>query len=297
MAGELGGLYGHAFSALAHRRHGWQRVRLPRLAIVGSIVLALLALGFLPVRLSALAPAEIGARDALAVKSPLTGAIDTIAVRPSQPVSAGDLLFDLDATALRSEYEASEKNYQAALAAYQQSAQLAVTDDKAKAEVVRYRGEAEAMAVALNFGAEQLARARVSAPRDGVAVFSDVNALTGKAVTLGELVMTIADPDKVQLVIQMPAGDQIPVAQGASVEFYPDAAPFTTYTAQVETVAYRAEITPSGVLAFRVVAQLTAEEVPPLGMLGSARIYAGEVPLAYAIFRRPLATLRQWLGV
>jgi multidrug resistance efflux pump len=151
--------------------------------------------------------------------------------------------------------------------------------------------------VDMNFAADQLARVQVKAAREGVAVFADVNDWTGKAVSVGEKVLVLADPGKVELTGYLPVADQIALKPGADVTFYPKASPFTAYHARVETVAYRAAPTDEAVLAYRVKARFVkGEAVPRLGLMGTARLYAGRVPLIYYLLRRPLASLRQWLG-
>ena len=114
---------------------------------------------------------------------------------------------------------------------------------------------------------------------------------------VGEKVLVLADPDRVELTGYLPVGDQIALKAGAEVTFYPKASPFTAYRAQVDSVAYKAAPTDEGILAYRVKAHFTAGEARPrLGLMGTARLYAGHVPLIYYVLRRPLATARQWLG-
>jgi hypothetical protein len=99
------------------------------------------------------------------------------------------------------------------------------------------------------------------------------------------------------LTAYLPVGDQIALKPGADATFYPKASPFTAYRAQVDSVAYKAAPTDEAVLAYRVKARFVGEHsLPRLGLMGTARLYAGRVPLIYYVLRRPLASLRQWLG-
>ncbi|MDO1530357.1 HlyD family efflux transporter periplasmic adaptor subunit [Fulvimonas sp. R45] len=299
LAGELGALFGHALHALRPREALWQRVRglLRQRRAWWKVALGLLVVSLVPVRLSALAQAEVTPVDPFVVRTPLDGVIDRMQVQPNQPVKAGTPLFDLDATTLRSRYDAARKAFEAAQEEYQQSAQQAVTDDKSRLEMAERRGDMAQKAVDMNFAADQLARVQVKAAREGVAVFADVNDWTGKAVSVGEKVLVLADPGKVELTGYLPVADQIALKPGADVTFYPKASPFTAYHARVETVAYRAAPTDEAVLAYRVKARfVSGEPVPRLGLMGTARLYAGRVPLIYYLLRRPLASLRQWLG-
>jgi len=62
-------------------------------------------------------------------------------------------------------------------------------------------------------------------------------------------------------------------------------------------VAYRAEVTREGFLAYRVKAAFApGRSAPRIGQLGTARLRGQWAPLAYVALRRPLAATRQWLG-
>jgi hypothetical protein len=299
LAAELGAVLGHGLFALRPRERWWRQLlsRLHTRKLWWRAALGLAAVSAIPVRLSALAPAEVTAAEPFVVRAPLDGVIDHVAVTPNEPVEAGALLFDLDATTLRSRYAGARKAYETALEEYRQSAQRAVTDDKSKLLMVERRGDLEQKKVDMSYTADQLARVQVKAPRAGVAVFSDVNDWTGKAVAVGEKVLMLADPSNVELTGYLPVGDQIALTPGAEVTFYPKASPFTAYSAHVETVAYKAAPTDAGILAYRIKARFEAGRAPPrLGIMGTARLYAHRVPLIYYVLRRPLASLRQWLG-
>lgn len=299
LASELGPLFGHALHALQPRRRLAVRLRhgLRSRRVWWRVGLALVLVSAIPVRLSTLASADITPVHPFVVRSPLAGVIDRLQVRPNQPVKAGSPLFDLDATTLTGRYASARKAYQAALQQYRQIAQQAVTDDKSRLQLAERRGDMELKRIDMQYAGKQLARVQVKAPHAGVAVFEDVNDWTGKAVQVGEKVMMLADPGRVEVTAYMPVGSQVDLAPGAHVVFYPQAAPFTSYTATVKTVAYRARPTDQGVLAYRVRATLDAHQrLPRLGLSGTARLYAGRVPLIYDMLRRPLSALRQWLG-
>jgi len=299
LASELGHIYGHALSAL-HPREAWfSRMRglarsrkwLWRIALLAA------ALACFPVRLSVLMPATVTPLDAFVVRAPLDGVIDRFQVRPDEVVAEGAALFNLDTTVLESRHATAREAYATAREEYRQSAQLAVTEDKPKMEMSLHKGALDQKAVDLAYTESQLQRVQVKAGRSGVAVFSDVHEWMGRAVAIGEKVMVIADPVKVELTARMPIGDQISVERGARIVFYPKAAPFSSYVAIIDSVAYQAEPDDENVLAYRIRAHFKADtRVPRLGLMGSARVYAKRVPLIYTIVRRPLTVARQWFG-
>lgn len=299
LANELGHSYAHALAAFAPRETLKARARAllkPTRNRKRLLVAALVACLF-PVRLTVLAPAEVAPTDPFVVRAPLDGIVDGMQVRPNQPVKAGTPLFKLDPTTLRSRYELARKAQDTALEEYRQAAQLAVTDDKGKLEMTQTRGRLAEKDVELEFTSEQLNRIQVRAERDGIAVFSDVNDWVGKAVNVGERVMTLADPAKVELTAYLPVANSIDIGPGSELTFYPNNSPLSSFDAQVVNLAYSAETTPEGVLAYRVRARLDqGESKPRLGLMGTAKLKGSWVPLAYYVLRRPLTGLRQRLG-
>jgi len=227
----------------------------------------------------------------------LDGVVENFYVRPNQPVTAETPLFSLDTTVLQSQHAVAQQAYMTAEEEYRQAAQMAVTDDKSKLEMALRRGALAEKSVELDYTAEQLGRVQVKAERAGVAVFNDVNDWQGKAVILGEKILLLADPTKVELSIDLPASDIIAIEPGDSVKLYPNASPVSSYSAKVTTVAYHAEATSAGVLAYRIKAELVADQsLPRIGMMGTAKISGNRVPFVYYLLRKPLSAARQWLG-
>lgn len=295
---ELAPLYAHAWHPFIARTAWRRRARLALGRRARWIAACAVAVALVPVRLTVLAPAEVVPQDALLVRAPLDGVIDRLLVQPNQAVAAGTPLFELDATSLRARAGVANKAYEAAAEAYRQAAQMAVTDgDKGRLEMSQSRGRMEEKATELAYSQQLLDRVQVKAPRAGVLVFSDANEWRGKAVALGERVMQIADPDKVEVAIRLPAGDAIELDESAGITLYLSTAPQFSYDAQLVYAAYRAEAGPDGILAYKLRARLTESGAPPrLGLTGTAKLKGGWVPLSYWVLRRPLAALRQLVG-
>lgn len=296
---ELGRVWSHALMAFSPRPP--MTVRLRQLLRAGRrrrlLLAALALLCLLPLRLTVLAPAEVTPKDPFIVRSPLDGVIDRLYVQPNQVVKPGTPLLSLDATTLRSHYEVARKDVDTAEEQYRQAAQLAVTDDRTRLEMTQRQGKLEQSRVELNYTAEQLARVNVNAPRAGVAIFSDPNEWTGKAVSVGEKILMLADPARVEVTAWLPVADNVDVRPGMRLTLYPKSSPLASYDGRIESVAWRAEPTPDGVLAYRVRASFeSAGAQAPLGAMGTASVRGPWVPAIYYVLRRPLAFARQWLG-
>lgn len=296
---ELAGIYAHALSTFRPRQQaldrafGWLRSARGR----RRLLLAAALLCVLPVRISVLAGAEVVPMEPLLVRAPLDGVIERFDVRPNQSVRAGDALFSLDTSALRTRFEVARKAVDTAQEEYRQSAQAAVTSDKNRADIALRQGQLQEKQVEFDYTSGQLERVQVKAERDGIAVFADASDWLGKAVTVGERILLVADPARVELAAQLPAADAIEVTPGDVLTLYPQGSPLASFDARVVSVAYRAEPTPEGFLAYRIKAEFLPGLAPPrIGQLGSARVRGGWAPLAYVVLRRPLVAVRQWFG-
>jgi multidrug resistance efflux pump len=143
-----------------------------------------------------------------------------------------------------------------------------------------------------------LKRVDVRAPRDGIIVFSDPNDWLGKPVAVGERVMTIADPDQTGLYLWVPVGDAVNLKPGAEVRVFLNTDPTRPLAAVIEEASYEAQVNESGILAFKAKARFVKPKVAPrIGLKGTAKIYGDQVTLGYYLMRRPLAAVRQTLGM
>ncbi|MFO1318464.1 MAG: HlyD family efflux transporter periplasmic adaptor subunit [Burkholderiales bacterium] len=291
--------YGHALRALQPRVRPWMRLPAQRRRLLGLVLIAAVALSlFVPVRLSALAPAEIAPVHAQIVASPLDGVVSAFHVRPNQAVKQGDKLFSLDETTLRSRRDVAIKAVAVARAEMLTATQKAFESDKHREEVAVLQGrvhQREAEAAMLD---ELLTRVDVAAPRDGVAVFSDENDWLGRPVVTGERIVLLADPGDAGVTAWLPVADAIGLDPGARMRVFLHVAPLAPVEAVVTETSYQASTSPDGVVAYRIRGTLAPGEAGGrLGLKGTAKLYGESVPLGYLLFRRPIAALREWTGL
>jgi hypothetical protein len=265
-----------------------------------ALVAAMCALVFIKVPMTALAPAEIVARDGTVVAAPIDGVIESILVEPNQPVKAGQSLVKLNDTTLRSRFEVAERDVTVGEARLKQSNQMAFSDPRGMHELGIARAELEIKIAERNFAAEMLAKSDIKALKDGVAVYADRRELIGKPVAVGERILEVADPAAVEVRIELPIADAIALAPDATVRVFLDSDPLNARRATIKRADYKAKVGNNDVLAFRVVATLediAADDTPRIGVRGTAQVSGDDVALGFFLFRRPITALRQWLGV
>nr|VFK52628.1 MAG: HlyD family secretion protein [Candidatus Kentron sp. TUN]VFK53149.1 MAG: HlyD family secretion protein [Candidatus Kentron sp. TUN]VFK55711.1 MAG: HlyD family secretion protein [Candidatus Kentron sp. TUN] len=292
--------YSYAWVSLT--RSGKQTLARPTLKkwLLGILALTFISCLFIPVPLTVLAPAEIVPVNPTVVRSPLDGVVDRIWVRPNQKVLENEPLFDLDKTTLNSRIEVAEKNLYTVEAEYRQTVQQAMVERNSKAKLAILKGKADEQQSEINHLRSLIARSRITASQEGIIILDDPTEWIGRPVMVGERVMMIADEFNTEVEAWVSIGDAIALAPGTMVKVFLNADPLHSVEARLRTFSYEAIPRPDGNLAYRVRAMLHDTESRRrirIGLRGTARIAGQRVILAYWMFRRPLAVIRQALGL
>lgn len=305
-------IWHHAWLALSRPAFSWswKRVKQAGIAFMAQepdlpywkqrrtrVAAAVAACLLFPVRLSVLAPGELVPANPAVIRAPVDGVVGQFLVQPNESVKAGQVLFTFDEAASGARREVAAQSLATAQAEYRQYAQQALADSKAKAQLAPLLGKIEEKRAEADYARNQDERSRVVAPQDGVAQFDDPSEWIGKPVQTGERIMRIAAPGDVELEAWLPIGDAIPLAQGNSVSLYLAASPFASVDARIRYVAYEAVPRPDGSYAYRLRAKLDSPAGQRVGLKGTARVNGGWVPFVYWMLRRPLATIRQTVGL
>ena len=251
----------------------------------------------LPVRLTVLAPGELVPAHPVVIRAPLDGVLDVFHVQPNQRVVKDQPLFGFDEALIQSRLEVANQTLVTAQAEYRQTSQQALTDAKFRPQLTVLTGKIDEKRTGVDFLKEQLSRARVLAPRDGVALFDDPTEWIGRPVAVGERIMRIAAPKDIEVEAWLPLADAIALPPGAPVDLYLNASPFSSVSATLRYMAHDAVQRPDGSYAYRVRASLAAPTDHRVGLKGTAKLHGPRVPLIYWALRRPLASFRAALGV
>lgn len=273
--------------------------RLPRALRRAPALWALAGLLLLlfPVRLSVLAPGELVPANPHVVRAPVDGLIQAFHVRTNDTVSAGQPLFSYDVAALASRLEVAIETWRTAEAEERQYRQQALFDTKARSLLASIRGNVEEKRLEVEYLRGLLERNRVLAPHDGVVFVDDPTEWIGRPVVAGQRIMRLAEPADQEVEVWLPVGDAIALPVDAPVRLYLNASPLAPVAARLRTVSYEAQRRPDGTYAYRLRATLAEPTAHRVGLKGTARLSGGRVPLVYWMLRRPLAVLREFLGV
>lgn len=291
----LCGSYGQAWelarARLAPVKLGGRR-KIKRIAIAAAIAL-LVGAGLVPVRSSAIAPAEVVAETPAFVRAPFAGVVDAIEVAPNAAVKAGQLIVRLERRQLDAEYKVAAKVLETATAQFRQTSQEAITDPRAREQLATLRARLDEARADFDYRQARLARADILSPADGIAVFNDPAEWIGKPVEIGERILQVSPPTSSRIEIELPVTEATSLEEGAEVTFFSNLTPDRPVTGKVVFVSYATTVTPSGVLAYTARADLAGGADLRLGLKGTAKIFGPPRPLAVWLLRRPLAYLRQ----
>jgi multidrug efflux pump subunit AcrA (membrane-fusion protein) len=258
-----------------------------------------LLVALFPVSLTALAPLEIAARDSYVVAAPIDGVIEELAVAPNAAVREGQLLLRFSDTVLRNKFIIAEREVSIADARLKKIMQQSFSDIRGRHEVGLAQTELKLKRAERDFARDILTRAELKAGRTGVALLGDPRDLIGKPVATGERIMEIADPRRVEIRIDVGVSDSALLETGARVKAFLDSDPLRPREGRIVRADYQARVRDGNALTVRAVAEFDAPAADPprLGLRGTAQVYGTTVPLIYYLLKRPLAALRQWVGV
>lgn len=293
-----------AFQATSRRRHfqwHWRTFlrsvlgvlrRRPILFVAIAIVASLV-----PVRLSVLAPGELVAINPLAIRAPIDGVIERFHVQTNERVTEQQPLFSYDRAYWTGRLAVAEEGLRSAEAEERQQNLRALQDSRARSQLALARSVREERRIEVEYLREQLTRADVVAPRDGVVLMDDPAEWIGRPVGAGQRILRLVEPEVKEVEIWLPVGDAIVLPAGAEVRLYLHSSPLRPVTARVRSVAFEAVRRPEGTFAYRILATIDGSSSHRIGLKGTARLHGSQVPLIYWMLRRPLAWLRGFSGL
>lgn len=299
MLAPLAGAFGHAWDALTPT--GTSRLQSIK-ALVRSwrfrtaCLATLIIAAFVPVPLTALAPAEIVAASPELINAPVDGVIKDIPVAPGAAIDKGTVLIRFDDTRMRGEFEVAARAQSVAEAKYFRVLQSALSTQKDMQDLAVAKAELALAGADLNYARESLSRSELRNSKAGIVLYSSKTDWIGRPVTVGERIMEIADPNLTEVRVDLPVADAIALKPGGKVALFLDGNPLRPIDATIDRISYRPVVTSDRAMVFRVIAKLPDGVVHRIGLRGTARLSGETVSMAFYLFRRPVAFLRQKIG-
>lgn len=264
------------------------------------VLIAVFVLSFVPVQLSVIAPAEVVSKEPIQVTSQLQGAVKRIDVIPGQAVSENDLLVLFEDTELLSRYAVSKKALLKAKAELLTAQRGGFLSSSEKSRVAELEANVALKQTEMLYAKNILNKTQLNAVSSGIVIMNDPKEWEGRPVQVGEKILSIAKPDAFELEILLPVKDFILLNNETSIRLFLDSDPLNSLHVNLKYITHMPKVSAEGILAYKVVAQFQDEgqalESVRIGMRGTAKLYGESVTLFYYLFRRPITTVRQWLG-
>lgn len=299
----LADAYSHAWGALEKRNFSWKNrlnrslKTLQNKTVRISLSLIVAGLMFVPVRQTVIAPAEVVPASPFVISPPFDGIVKEFHVSPNEEVKEGQPLFSLEDRVVRNDFLVAKKGLAVADADYRRTLQKAFLDTDSKSKVTLLKAVVDEKKAIVNYTSELLKQITVRAPRDGIAIYNDPNNWLGRPVSVGERIITLADPSDTELQIWLPVDNAINMKVGARVRAFLNIDPTSPLDAVLCQLSFEPQVSPKEVLAFQLRATFTGEtRKGNIGLKATAKLYGDRVSLFYYIFRRPMAAIRRFVG-
>ena len=296
---HLSSTIGHAIGSFSHPKWSSSILENIRNKYVQTSIFALIVLAmFLPVTLSTIGQVEVIPKDPDYINSPLDGVIEEILIENNDDISKQQPLLVFDPTQFQNSYDVALQELRVVETEILQARQSSFQSKNDKALVAQLQSKIALAQEKLSYQKLLLDKTKLSSPSAGVAVVQDKSLIIGKPFQIGETIMVIADPNKILVEIMVPVKDSITIKKDAPVNIFLDSDPLNSLDAKVIKFSYHPELTPEGILAYRVTAELIDyDNLPRIGLRGSAKIYGDKVSLFFYLFRKPILFVRQSLGI
>lgn len=258
-----------------------------KLALLVAVAVAIRLL-FVPVPYRLSAPARLEGSIQRALVAPSDGFLRQAHVRPGDLVRAGQVVAEFSDQDLQLE----RRRWESAAAQHENGyANALARSDRAQFMILRAKAE-EARAQ-LGLVEQQLARARLTAPFDGVIIKGDLRQSLGAPVQRGEVLLTLAPAGQFRLIVEVDERDIGRVRPGHKGSLVLASMAENVWPFAIERVTPVA-LVKDGRNLIEVEARLdTVSPAMQAGLEGVAKIDVGEETLAWIVTHR----LFDWLRV
>ena len=252
---------------------------------------------FIPIKMSVLAPCEIQAKNPYVVTSPIDGSIDEIKVNSNEHIEKEKLIIKIKDIDLINTYEIAKKKLDTVQAELHSMKQAGFYDADKKSQINRLESEVKLKEAELNYSKSLLQKTDIYSKAQGIVIVDNPNEWKGKPVITGEKILLIANPNEIEIKIMLSVKDALFLEENADVKIFLDNKIIETWGAKISQISYKPQVTPENIVSYKNIANFNDlkenENIPKIGLRGTAKIYSQEVSLFFYLFRKPITTLRQ----
>ena len=261
------------------------------------VILAIIFISIVPIKITSTAPVEVVPKNPILITSPFDGVVKNIVANNNDKVKSGDLLVLLEDTDLLNNYNLAKQSLQVSEKELLRSRQSSFTDNEEKARLAELVAQVELKKAEVESNGEKLKNTKLYASQNGIAIIDQKNEWQGRPVSVGEKIMTVANPDKVEFLVWLPVKDSLIIRENSDVKVFLDINPIKPLKGKLLRASYEPSLSPEEVLSYKIGVSYEGEVPPRIGLRGTAKIYGSKVTLFYYLFRKPITFVRQLIGI
>ena len=261
------------------------------------VILAIIFISIIPIKITSTAPVEVVPKNPILITSPFDGVVKNIVANNNDKVKSGDLLVLLEDTDLLNNYNLAKQSLQVSEKELLRSRQSSFTDNEEKARLAELVAQVELKKAEVESNGERLKNTKLYASQKGIAIVDQKNEWQGRPVSVGEKIMTVANPDKVEFLVWLPVKDSLIIRENSDVKVFLDINPIKPLEGKLLRASYEPSLSPEEVLSYKIGVSYEGEVPPRIGLRGTAKIYGSKVTLFYYLFRKPITFVRQLIGI
>ena len=261
------------------------------------IILSIIFILIIPIKITSTAPVEVVPKNPRLITAPFDGVVKNIIVNNNDKINSGDLLIQIEDTDLKNSFNLAKQSLQVAEKELLRSRQFSFSNNEEKARLAELMAQVDLKKAEVESTSERLKNSKIYADKDGIAIVDQKNNWQGRPVSVGEKIITIANPEKVEFLIWLPVKDSLIIKDNTDVKVFLDINPIKPLKGKLKRASYQSSLSPEEVLSYQISASFEGEEIPRIGLRGTAKIYGSRVTLFYYLFRKPITFVRQLIGV
>ena len=261
------------------------------------IILSIIFILIIPIKITSTAPVEVVPKNPRLITAPFDGVVKNIIVNNNDKINSGDLLIQIEDTDLKNSFNLAKQSLQVAEKELLRSRQFSFSNNEEKARLAELMAQVDLKKAEVESTSERLKNSKIYADKDGIAIVDQKNNWQGRHVSVGEKIITIANPEKVEFLIWLPVKDSLIIKENTDVKVFLDINPIKPLKGKLKRASYQSSLSPEEVLSYQISASFEGEEIPRIGLRGTAKIYGSRVTLFYYLFRKPITFVRQLIGV
>ena len=261
------------------------------------IILSIIFILIIPIKITSTAPVEVVPKNPRLITAPFDGVVKNIIVNNNDKINSGDLLIQIEDTDLKNGFNLAKQSLQVAEKELLRSRQFSFSNNEEKARLAELMAQVDLKKAEVESTSERLKNSKIYADKDGIAIVDQKNNWQGRPVSVGEKIITIANPEKVEFLIWLPVKDSLIIKENTDVKVFLDINPIKPLKGKLKRASYQSSLSPEEVLSYQISASFEGEEIPRIGLRGTAKIYGSRVTLFYYLFRKPITFVRQLIGV